>query len=274
MPFANEPRCPTCGGALSDERCQQCDSSTSTVRPYAFHPLRRDDLPWSAPTRSHSSAGAPALSSPVPIALAQRAPAVIAPAVIAPAVIALAAIPATLTSAMQNPSAADPLPAVGVVGVRVVIRRFGDNRIAVIKAVRAFSLLGLSEVVQRLDATPATFVVSAHDVSLDDIARSLDAVRCDWSFENTSEAQAVASAPPKTATSSEGMGVVLGRVGVHKIELIKLVRELTGLGLLDSKNAVEAPGSPLSLRTTLTIEQLRARFEQLGCEVSFVSGCW
>ncbi len=182
--------------------------------------------------------------------------------------------PATSTPASKAPSTAAPLPAVGGVGVRVVIRRFGANRIAVIKAIRAFSLLGLSDVVQRLDSTPATFVVSAHDVSLDDIARNLDEVGCDWTFENTSEAQVVASALTKTATSSEGMGVVLGRVGTHKIELIKLIRELTGLGLLESKNAVEAPGSPLSLRTSLTIEQLRARFEELGCEVSFVSGCW
>lgn len=176
----------------------------------------------------------------------------------------------------SHASAAPTQPAVGIVGARVVIEALRGGRIAAIKAVRTFSLLGLSDVARMLDATPATFVVSSHEVTRDDISRSLDAAHCAWRFDDEPQPRGDArdATPTEAATSTEGMGVVLVTLSNRKIELIKLVRELTGLGLLDAKNAVEAPGSPLSLRTELTIEQVRARFEQLGSDVSFVSGCW
>ncbi|MFH1824429.1 MAG: 50S ribosomal protein L7/L12 [Candidatus Firestonebacteria bacterium] len=92
---------------------------------------------------------------------------------------------------------------------------------------------------------------------------------------------AVASAPvavsgsgDKTAQSSPAaeeqttFSVVLTNTGDKKIQVIKVVREITGLGLKESKDLVE--GAPKSVKEGVTkeeAEKLKAKFEGSGATI-------
>ena len=76
---------------------------------------------------------------------------------------------------------------------------------------------------------------------------------------------AVAAAPVEEKTEFD---VVLAEVGASKLNVIKVVRELTGLGLKDAKDLVE--GAPKTLKEGISKEDAEKIAEQLkaaGAEV-------
>jgi large subunit ribosomal protein L7/L12 len=76
-----------------------------------------------------------------------------------------------------------------------------------------------------------------------------------------------AAAAPAAAEAEEKteFNVVLQDVGPQKIQVIKVVRELTGLGLRESKAVVdEAPGTVMESVTKEDAESAKAKLEEVG----------
>jgi len=62
--------------------------------------------------------------------------------------------------------------------------------------------------------------------------------------------------------------VILEGVGDKKIQVIKVVRELTGLGLKEAKELVDgAPGTLKEAATKDQAEQMKAKLEEVGATV-------
>ena len=62
--------------------------------------------------------------------------------------------------------------------------------------------------------------------------------------------------------------VVLTEIGAEKIKVIKVVREITGLGLAEAKAAVEA--TPKTLKEAVSkdeAEELKKKLEEVGAKV-------
>jgi large subunit ribosomal protein L7/L12 len=85
---------------------------------------------------------------------------------------------------------------------------------------------------------------------------------------------AVAAAPvaaagaPAAAEEKTSFDVVLASAGDKKIQVIKVVRELTGLGLKEAKDLVD--GAPKPLKTGLSREEadaMKAKLEAEGAKV-------
>ncbi len=81
---------------------------------------------------------------------------------------------------------------------------------------------------------------------------------------------AVAAAPAAGAAAAEKteFNVVLTDVGASKINVIKVVRELTGLGLKEAKAAVDA--APNTLKENVSkadAEAMKAKLEEAGAKV-------
>ncbi len=77
---------------------------------------------------------------------------------------------------------------------------------------------------------------------------------------------AVAAAPAAEAKTE--FDVVLAAAGEKKIEVIKVVRELTGLGLKEAKDLVE--GAPKSLKQGVSKDEadaLKKKLEEVGAKV-------
>ena len=81
---------------------------------------------------------------------------------------------------------------------------------------------------------------------------------------------AVAGAAPAAAAAEEKteFDVVLKAAGASKLNVIKVVREITGLGLKDAKDLVE--GAPKTLKEGVSKEEaeaLKAQLTEAGAEV-------
>ncbi len=76
-------------------------------------------------------------------------------------------------------------------------------------------------------------------------------------------AGAVAEAAPAAEEKTE-FNVVLKEIGGNKIAVIKAVRELTGLGLVDAKNMVEKMGTVKENVPKEEAEKMVAKFKEAG----------
>jgi len=81
-------------------------------------------------------------------------------------------------------------------------------------------------------------------------------------------AVAVAAAPVAAAEEKTEFDVVMTDFGAEKIKVIKVVREITGLGLAEAKAKVE--GVPATLKEGASkedAEALKAQLEEAGAKV-------
>ena len=79
----------------------------------------------------------------------------------------------------------------------------------------------------------------------------------------------VAAGPAEAVEEKTEFDVELTSFGAQKIKVIKVVRELTGLGLKEAKAAVEA--APKVLKEAVTkeeAEQIKAKLEEVGATVT------
>lgn len=83
----------------------------------------------------------------------------------------------------------------------------------------------------------------------------------------TAGAAAPGAAAPAAEEKTE-FDVVLKEVGAQKLQVIKVVREVTGLGLKDAKDFVENPGKPIKEGLSKEdAEALVKQFEGTGATV-------
>ena len=121
-----------------------------------------------------------------------------------------------------------------------------DKVLKLIEDVKALTVLELSELVKALEEE---FGVSAA----------------------APVAVAAAAAPAAGAAAAEEkteFDVVLADVGAEKIKVIKVVREITGLGLKEAKDLVD--GAPKAVKEGVSkddAEAMKAKLEEVGAKV-------
>jgi len=81
-------------------------------------------------------------------------------------------------------------------------------------------------------------------------------------------APGAAGAPAAAAEEKTSFDVILASAGDKKIQVIKVIRELTGLGLKEAKDLVD--GAPKPIKTGVTKEEadsIKAKVEGQGAKV-------
>ena len=80
---------------------------------------------------------------------------------------------------------------------------------------------------------------------------------------------AVAAGPAEAAAEvKDSFDVVLAEIGAEKIKVIKLVREITGLGLKEAKDLVDnAPKAVKEGATQDEANEIKAKLEEVGAKV-------
>ena len=95
---------------------------------------------------------------------------------------------------------------------------------------------------------------------------------CEEEFGVSAAAGVVVAAAGAGAAAAEEkteFDVELTEVGAEKIKVIKVVRELTGLGLKEAKEAVEAAPKVIKEATTKEdAESIKAKLEEVGAKVT------
>ena len=83
-------------------------------------------------------------------------------------------------------------------------------------------------------------------------------------------AVAVAAAPAAVEEDNAGSGVktvVLKAAGAQKLQVIKVIREVTGLGLKEAKDIADAGGNIKENIPAEEANELKARLEEAGAEI-------
>ena len=80
---------------------------------------------------------------------------------------------------------------------------------------------------------------------------------------------AVAAGPAEAAAEvKDSFDVVLAEIGAEKIKVIKVVREITGLGLKEAKDLVDsAPKAVKEGATQDEANEIKAKLEEVGAKV-------
>ena len=80
-------------------------------------------------------------------------------------------------------------------------------------------------------------------------------------------AAAVAAAPAEEVEEKSSFNVVLKDCGAQKIAVIKVVREITGIGLGDAKTLAESGGMIKENVKKEEAEEMKKKFEEAGATV-------
>ena len=94
---------------------------------------------------------------------------------------------------------------------------------------------------------------------------------CEEEFGVSAAAGVMVAAGPGAAAEEEktDFDVELTEIGAQKIKVIKAVREVTGLGLKEAKDAVD--GAPKVIKEGVSkeeAEELKAKLEEVGAKVT------
>ena len=114
--------------------------------------------------------------------------------------------------------------------------------------------------------TREDFISALKEMTLLEIKDLVDAMKEEFGVDPS----AVAVGPAVAAVATEEktkFNVVLKDAGANKIAVIKIVREATGLGLVDAKNLTEAGGAIKENVSKEDAEALKTQFEEAGATV-------
>ena len=114
------------------------------------------------------------------------------------------------------------------------------------------------------------FISSLKEMTLLEIKELVDAMKEEFGVDPT--ALAVAAAPAAGAAADEGPSsatVVLTNCGANKIQVIKVVREITGLGLKEAKDIADNGGNVKENVSMDEANEIKAKLEEAGATVEF-----
>ena len=141
-------------------------------------------------------------------------------------------------------------------GYSVELREVGANKISVIKVVREITGLGLKETKDLVEAAPKVVKAGLDQTTANALAARIHATGATVVVLGP-DSKVVTAAPPPPAPAAGGSSTVtLVAIGPSKIQVIKIVREATGLGLKAAKDLVEK--APVTVKTGLAAAEAEA----------------
>lgn len=112
------------------------------------------------------------------------------------------------------------------------------------------------------------FISALKEMTILEVKELVDAMKEEFGVDPS--AVAVAAAP--AAVEEEGpssVNVVLASAGANKLAVIKLIKEITGLGLGESKAIADNGGVVKENVSTDEAKEMKAKFEEAGATVEF-----
>ena len=111
------------------------------------------------------------------------------------------------------------------------------------------------------------FISALKEMSILEIKELVDAMKEEFGVDPSAVAVAAGPAAAQVEEGPSKVNVVLTAAGANKIAVIKIVRDLTGLGLVEAKNLTEAGGAIKEGLKKEEAEELKAKFEEAGATV-------
>ena len=115
--------------------------------------------------------------------------------------------------------------------------------------------------------TKEEFISGLKEMTILEVKELVDAMKEEFGVDPSAVAVA---APAATAAAEEGpstVNVVLTAAGANKLAVIKIVRDVTGLGLKEAKDIADNGGVVKENVSTDEAKELKAKFEEAGATV-------
>ena len=114
--------------------------------------------------------------------------------------------------------------------------------------------------------TKEEFINGLKEMTVLEVKELVDAMKEELGVDPS--AVAVAAAPAAAVEEAPStVSLVLTAAGANKIAVIKLVREITGLGLKEAKDVADNGGAVKENISTDEANELKAKFEEAGATV-------
>jgi len=118
--------------------------------------------------------------------------------------------------------------------------------------------------------TKEDFISSLKEMNLLEIKELVDAMKEEFGVDPSAVAVAAAPVAGDAADDSNStVTVVLAAAGDAKVNVIKVVREITGLGLKESKDIVDNNGTIKENISKDEANDIKAKLEEAGATVEF-----
>jgi large subunit ribosomal protein L7/L12 len=117
--------------------------------------------------------------------------------------------------------------------------------------------------------TTEEFIAAIKELSVLELNELVKACEEEFGVSAAAGVVVAAAGPAEAAEEKDEFDVELTEVGPNKVKVIKVVRELTGLGLKEAKAVVD--GAPKALKEAVSkaeAEDIKAKLEAEGAKVT------
>jgi len=118
--------------------------------------------------------------------------------------------------------------------------------------------------------TKESFIESLKEMTLLEVKDLVDAMKEEFGVDPSAVAVAAPAAGGAADAAPSAYSLVLVSAGGQKIAVIKIIREITGLGLKEAKDIADNGGEIKGNVPTEEAEELKAKLEEAGATVELV----
>ncbi len=115
--------------------------------------------------------------------------------------------------------------------------------------------------------TKDEFIKGLKEMTILEVKELVDAMKEEFGVDPSAVAVAAAPAGGAAEEESSTKTVVLKDAGAAKIAVIKIIREITGLGLVDAKGIADNGGNIKENIPTDEANEIKAKLEETGATV-------
>ena len=115
--------------------------------------------------------------------------------------------------------------------------------------------------------TREDFISALKEMTILEVKELVDAMKEEFGVDPSAVAVAAAPAAGAAAEDNASKTVVLKDAGATKMQVIKLLKEITGLGLVEAKALADNGGNVKENVPAAEAEQIKAQLEEAGATV-------
>ena len=119
--------------------------------------------------------------------------------------------------------------------------------------------------------TKEEFIEGLKEMTILEVKELVDAMKEEFGVDPSAVAVAAAPAAGAEDTASANKNVVLKNAGATKIAVIKIIKEITGLGLVEAKALADNGGNVKENVAADEADKIKAQLEEAGAEVELVN---
>ncbi len=119
--------------------------------------------------------------------------------------------------------------------------------------------------------TKEEFIEGLKEMTILEVKELVDAMKEEFGVDPSAVAVAAAPAAGEDTAAAANKNVVLKDAGATKIAVIKILKELTGLGLVEAKALADNGGNVKENLPAEEAEKVKAQLEEAGATVELVN---